>query len=77
MPLPRLIVSLIRRKERLWRAAKISGDYSVFKQVRRYTQAAIRHHHRNVEEHIIYQTNYSAFFKHLCVPLPSKCGKYD
>ena len=62
---PRHIVQLICIKQKKWKAAKQSSDYSAYIALRKTVRAAIRSHHRNLESRFIYNNNCRAFFSHV------------
>ena len=62
---------MLRLKKRRWEVAKLTGDFNCFKQISREVRSAIRQHHRNQEQRLIYNSNRKPFFHYIY----SKCGK--
>ena len=69
--LPKHKVRMLRLKKRRWEVAKLTGDFNCFKQISHEVRSAIRQHHRNQEQRLIYNSNRKPFFHYIY----SKCGK--
>ena len=58
-------MQLLHAKKKLWRASKLSKEFSKYLAAKKTARAAIRSYQHNLESRLVYSNNHRAFFSNI------------